>query len=118
MLTLTPTPTTSTHACFSVFSFHCGSDCKDESAYTDAIQNARLCFDHAKKVGYRFNFLDIGGGFPGRDFVGDMTIGQVNVRVWRRRMFFLIEVLVWWCGIRKKQMIFDSFALTTLEVFC
>ena len=46
-------------------SFHVGSGCTDASAYADAIKRAKSVFDEAKEVGFNFNLLDIGGGFPG-----------------------------------------------------
>lgn len=46
-------------------SFHVGSGCMDPPVYAKAIQAARKLFDFAKGVGYEFNLLDIGGGFPG-----------------------------------------------------
>lgn len=46
-------------------SFHVGSGCMDPPVYAKAIQAARKLFDFAETVGYHFNILDIGGGFPG-----------------------------------------------------
>jgi ornithine decarboxylase len=46
-------------------SFHVGSGCTDSSAYADAIKRAKDVFDEAKEIGFEFNLLDIGGGFPG-----------------------------------------------------
>lgn len=46
-------------------SFHVGSDCHDANAYSDAIKRAKEVFDEGKEVGFNFNLLDIGGGFPG-----------------------------------------------------
>lgn len=46
-------------------SFHVGSGCQDPPVYAKAIQAARKLFDFAESVGYHFNLLDIGGGFPG-----------------------------------------------------
>ena len=48
-------------------SFHVGSGCKDPKAFFKAIEDARKLFDFGKTLGYEMNFLDIGGGFPGRD---------------------------------------------------
>lgn len=55
--------------------FHVGSGCSDPSIYDEAIQTARNLFDFAKIVGYRFNLLDIGGGFPGENCI---EINEVN----------------------------------------
>lgn len=46
-------------------SFHVGSGCSDFPIYYKAISIARDLFDYAKQLGYEFNLLDIGGGFPG-----------------------------------------------------
>ncbi len=46
-------------------SFHVGSGCFNASAYRDAVESARKVFDIGKEVGYEFNLLDVGGGFPG-----------------------------------------------------
>lgn len=46
-------------------SFHVGSGCQDPPVYAKAIQTSRKLFDYAEGVGYQFNLLDIGGGFPG-----------------------------------------------------
>lgn len=46
-------------------SFHVGSGCENFSAYSDAIQEARVVFDLAKNMGFHVSILDIGGGYPG-----------------------------------------------------
>lgn len=46
-------------------SFHVGSGCMDPPVYAKAIHSARKLFDFAQSVGFEFNFLDLGGGFPG-----------------------------------------------------
>jgi len=46
-------------------SFHVGSGCGDPPVFRRAIAAARQLFDYAESIGYRFNLLDIGGGFPG-----------------------------------------------------
>lgn len=48
-------------------SFHVGSGCRDVTAYSRAIQQSAEVFKIAKEIGYTFNILDIGGGFPGVD---------------------------------------------------
>lgn len=45
--------------------FHVGSGCLDPPVFSKAIEAARELFDVAESVGYDFNLLDIGGGFPG-----------------------------------------------------
>jgi ornithine decarboxylase len=46
-------------------SFHVGSGCADYPIYYKAIGMAKDLFDYAETIGYEFNLLDIGGGFPG-----------------------------------------------------
>jgi ornithine decarboxylase len=46
-------------------SFHVGSGCIDATSYYNSIKRSREVFDIAKKIGYDFTILDIGGGFPG-----------------------------------------------------
>ncbi|RHY22706.1 hypothetical protein DYB32_009424 [Aphanomyces invadans] len=46
-------------------SFHVGSGCSDASAYTDAVVRAKKVFDIGASLGFNFELLDIGGGFPG-----------------------------------------------------
>lgn len=46
-------------------SFHVGSGCYDASAFATAVLSARSVFDFAGQFGFKFNLLDIGGGFPG-----------------------------------------------------
>ncbi|KAI0294872.1 pyridoxal-dependent decarboxylase [Multifurca ochricompacta] len=49
-------------------SFHVGSGCYDSSAFTDAVGWARAAFDMGLTVGYKFSFLDVGGGFEDTNF--------------------------------------------------
>lgn len=50
-------------------SFHIGSSCEDYEVYCKAIRLCRIIFEKAKEeIGYHFDFLDIGGGFPGDNF--------------------------------------------------
>ncbi|KAJ3066654.1 hypothetical protein HK102_007593 [Quaeritorhiza haematococci] len=46
-------------------SFHVGSGCFDASAFAEAVYNAKKAFDIGKDMGFDFDLLDIGGGFPG-----------------------------------------------------
>jgi diaminopimelate decarboxylase len=46
-------------------SFHVGSGCYDAKSFIKATKDAKTVFEMAEKVGYKFNLLDIGGGFPG-----------------------------------------------------
>ena len=47
--------------------FHVGSGLFDASAFSDAVEITRGVFNDARRVGYQFNLLDVGGGFPGCD---------------------------------------------------
>lgn len=49
-------------------SFHVGSGCYDAHAYKDAIERAHVAFNIGRDVGYRFELLDIGGGFESKQF--------------------------------------------------
>lgn len=46
-------------------SFHVGSGCGEIEVFNRAISTARKIFDFANELGFKFNLLDIGGGFPG-----------------------------------------------------
>src|SRR6218665_2868421 len=46
-------------------SFHVGSGCESAESWDLAIQNAKTVFGIAKDIGFDFNLLDIGGGYPG-----------------------------------------------------
>lgn len=62
-------------------SFHVGSGCTDAPVYGYAIKATRKLFDFAKTIGYQFQLLDIGGGFPGDtlfDFQ-EVPIQTVNI---------------------------------------
>ncbi|KAB0805575.1 hypothetical protein PPYR_02545 [Photinus pyralis] len=46
-------------------SFHVGSGCGEPDVFRKAIALSRQIFDYAESLGYRFNLLDLGGGYPG-----------------------------------------------------
>ncbi|KAF5304674.1 hypothetical protein FQA39_LY09451 [Lamprigera yunnana] len=46
-------------------SFHVGTGSRDALTFYQAIKTARNVFDYAANLGYTFNILDIGGGYPG-----------------------------------------------------
>jgi len=46
-------------------SFHVGSGCYEASAFSIAVRMAHDAFCLGKTIGFDFNLLDIGGGFPG-----------------------------------------------------
>ncbi|CAH0551706.1 unnamed protein product [Brassicogethes aeneus] len=46
-------------------SFHVGSGCREPDVFRRAISASRDVFNMARQVGFNFNLLDIGGGYPG-----------------------------------------------------
>ena len=48
-----------------MYSFHVGSGCQTPSAYEMALQMSAEMFQFGAEIGYNFNLLDIGGGYPG-----------------------------------------------------
>ena len=59
-------------------SFHVGSGCISAAAYLLAVTSARNVFDLAATLGFQFDLLDIGGGFPG---LKNSTVSFSEVRV-------------------------------------
>ena len=59
-------------------SFHVGSGCSNAAAYLLAVTSARNVFDLAATLGFQFDLLDIGGGFPG---LKNSAISLSEVRV-------------------------------------
>ena len=59
-------------------SFHVGSGCNSAAAYLLAVTSARNVFDLAATLGFQFDILDIGGGFPG---LKNSTVSFSEVRV-------------------------------------
>jgi ornithine decarboxylase len=57
-------------------SFHVGSGCYDSSAFADAVGGARAAFDMGLAAGYKFSFLDVGGGFEDATF--EVTAGVLR----------------------------------------
>jgi ornithine decarboxylase len=62
-------------------SFHVGSACLDPKSYSNSIIRAREVFDIAKEIGYTFNILDIGGGFPGTDNFPDTDNSHISENI-------------------------------------
>ncbi|KAI8361849.1 ornithine decarboxylase [Mortierella sp. GBAus27b] len=58
-------------------SFHVGSGCFDANAFGEAVVRARRVFDQAKNYGFKFNFLDVGGGFPSAHITEGITFEKV-----------------------------------------
>lgn len=46
-------------------SFHVGSGCMSVDSFVSAIRSAAQVFAEGEELGFNFNLLDIGGGFPG-----------------------------------------------------
>jgi len=46
-------------------SFHVGSGCMSAQSFVAAINSAHHVFEQAQEIGYQFNILDLGGGWPG-----------------------------------------------------
>lgn len=59
-------------------SFHIGSSCEDYDVYCEAIQVSRGIFNIAETFGFNFDFLDLGGGFPGDNFT---KINEFSVKI-------------------------------------
>lgn len=49
-------------------SFHVGSGCYDPDSFRDAVYRARRAFEIGKEHGYKFDLLDIGGGYAHDNF--------------------------------------------------
>ena len=49
-------------------SFHIGSSCEDFDVYCEAIKVSRNIFKIADSSGFKFDILDLGGGYPGESF--------------------------------------------------
>jgi ornithine decarboxylase len=48
-------------------SFHVGSGCMSTKSFVAAIQSAHKVFKQGEELGFEFNVLDLGGGWPGTD---------------------------------------------------
>lgn len=58
-------------------SFHVGSGCQSVDSYIQAVSNARMLFDEAKRQGVEMSLLDVGGGFPGTDEGVKLTFPEI-----------------------------------------
>ncbi|XP_077991566.1 ornithine decarboxylase-like [Glandiceps talaboti] len=47
-------------------SFHVGSGCTEARTFAGSIESARMVFDYGEQLGFKFDMLDIGGGYPGQ----------------------------------------------------
>lgn len=76
-------------------SFHVGSNCTDAVSYSNSIKRARVVFEIAKRIGYNFTMLDIGGGFPGSDDENNTVFAEMssNIQMALKKYFSNIENL-------------------------
>ncbi|KAL0077046.1 ornithine decarboxylase [Phycomyces blakesleeanus] len=58
-------------------SFHVGSGCYDQYAFSEAVNLARGVFDKAEAMGFNFSLLDVGGGFPSADVTDGVTFEKI-----------------------------------------
>lgn len=61
-------------------SFHVGSGCMSTTSFVQAIRSAHSIFREAAKIGFNFNLLDIGGGWPGTDD-GTISFPEIASRI-------------------------------------
>jgi len=57
-------------------SFHVGSGCMSTHSFIAAIRSARQVFEVAQELGFHFNMLDLGGGWPGSND-GKITFPEI-----------------------------------------
>ena len=62
-------------------SFHVGSNCSDAKTFYNALNEVKKVFDMASEIGFSFNLVDIGGGFPGYDKEGDVTFEDITKEI-------------------------------------
>jgi ornithine decarboxylase len=62
-------------------SFHVGSGCMSVQSFETAIRSAHGLFQFAETVGYQFNFLDLGGGWPGTDYDVPITFTDISAAI-------------------------------------
>ncbi|XP_070492931.1 ornithine decarboxylase 1-like [Chironomus tepperi] len=63
-------------------SFHIGSFTNDHTVYVRAFETTRKLFDYAETLGMKLNFIDIGGGFGGKDLsVFDNYAASINAGI-------------------------------------
>ena len=55
-------------------SFHVGSGASDPQSFARAVQDSRVVFDQAERIGYDLRVLDVGGGFSGPLFEDMATV--------------------------------------------
>jgi len=57
-------------------SFHVGSGCMSTHSFIAAIRSAKQVFKMGEELGFQFNMLDLGGGWPGTDDDG-ITFSEI-----------------------------------------
>lgn len=71
--------------------FHIGSGSKDFTVYREAIACAKKIFDLGSNLGFNFNLLDVGGGFPGHN---DNAIFEVSMRIYRNQNILSVYLYI------------------------
>ena len=66
-----------------------GSGCYDATAFSEAVASAHSVFQVAKELGFNFDLLDIGGGFPGQ-WSDKITFKEVGSRQTTAALFYSI----------------------------
>lgn len=75
-------------------SFHIGSGCMNYTVYQKAIESAKNVFKIGSALGYRFHFLDIGGGFPGErnDDILEVKFIMHSITSWDIWKYFFASI--------------------------
>jgi ornithine decarboxylase len=69
--------------------FHVGSGCQNPAQYYSALEMAKAVFKLARDIGYEFNIIDIGGGFPGlQDKQSTRLLNDIAIEVRRGLLDF------------------------------
>ena len=61
--------------------FHVGSQTLSANPYIHALDVAREIFDEAKKLGYDFSVLDIGGGYPVPNMTDEVNVASMLIKI-------------------------------------
>jgi len=56
-----------------------GSGCREPEVFMRAIKISRDIFNYARTLGFKFNLLDIGGGYPGGHGTSIKKVCELNV---------------------------------------
>jgi len=62
-------------------SFHVGSGCMSVASFESAITNSARIFKLAENYGYKFNLLDLGGGWPGNDSDSAISFNEIAAAI-------------------------------------